>query len=204
VSLDIKTGPSHPDLAACVATLMVGRRVSAISNHEAGAVASSFETLASQAPQDEGHSDAVRLVRSEQIDVRKSALHGLAEIPRPVGVEEPRPIGIIAFHDDLARASVAPSPVVPVAPVGVFPSAITGLPGAVVAGLPAAIIGFLATVVAPALVVPTLVVGVALVLITLLIATLLASRRPLLSAISALLVVGTLQIGVMCPGIGVL
>jgi hypothetical protein len=35
-------------------TLMVRRRVSAVSNHEARTVASSFETLAAQAPQDEG------------------------------------------------------------------------------------------------------------------------------------------------------
>jgi len=33
---------------------MVRRRVSAVSNHEAATVASSFETLAPQAPQDEG------------------------------------------------------------------------------------------------------------------------------------------------------
>jgi hypothetical protein len=33
---------------------MVRRRVSAVSNHEAPVVASSLETLASQAPQDEG------------------------------------------------------------------------------------------------------------------------------------------------------
>jgi hypothetical protein len=33
---------------------MVRRRVSAVSNHEAPIMASSFETLASQSPQDEG------------------------------------------------------------------------------------------------------------------------------------------------------
>jgi len=33
---------------------MVRRRVSAVSNYEAPTVATSFETLASQAPQDEG------------------------------------------------------------------------------------------------------------------------------------------------------
>ncbi|MGY4476992.1 hypothetical protein ACVILL_004406 [Bradyrhizobium sp. USDA 3364] len=33
---------------------MVRRRTSAVSNHEARALASSFETLASQGPQDEG------------------------------------------------------------------------------------------------------------------------------------------------------
>jgi len=33
---------------------MVKRRVCAVSNHEAPMVASSFETLATQAPQDEG------------------------------------------------------------------------------------------------------------------------------------------------------
>jgi hypothetical protein len=39
----------------CVSTLMVRRRVSAVSNHEAQFVhISSFETPASQAPQDEG------------------------------------------------------------------------------------------------------------------------------------------------------
>jgi hypothetical protein len=40
--------------AYCVKNLMVRRRVSAVSNHEAPMAASSFETLAPQAPQDEG------------------------------------------------------------------------------------------------------------------------------------------------------
>jgi len=38
---------------------MVRRRASAVSNHEARILASSFETLAAQAPQDEG----IELVR---------------------------------------------------------------------------------------------------------------------------------------------
>jgi len=41
-------------LSLSVKTLMVRRRVSAVSKDEAPTAASSFETLASQAPQDEG------------------------------------------------------------------------------------------------------------------------------------------------------
>src|SRR6185437_4112090 len=74
-------------LSSYIITLMVRRRERAVSNHEAPVVASSFETLAAQAPQDEGIESLVMLQDSS---VEPEIFEAFIQLLEPLGIAADR------------------------------------------------------------------------------------------------------------------